>query len=173
MNMYPSTTTLRSYIAYKFSILRMHALRKRLWDKLTGAYLALPVFSEQDTRIRFAASRKLIGVRNIRVAEIVGTLNRDSDFDTHFRPLKKHNIDRWVNAYVLREQDGWSPIIVHKLGDEYFVEDGHHRVSVAYDIGMEYIEAKVWEYAIQSPTVVTCQPTCCMEKPSSRVYVTG
>jgi hypothetical protein len=107
------------------------------------------------------------------VAEIVGTLNRDSDFDTHFRPLKKHNIDRWVNAYILREQDGWSPIIVHKLGDEFFVEDGHHRVSVAYDIGMEYIEAKVWEYAIQTPTVVTCQPTCCMEKSSSRVYVTG
>lgn len=171
MNLYPSTTSLRSFISYKFSVLRLHALRSRFLSKLTGTYLGLPIFSEQDRRI--SPSRKMVGVKNIRVSKIVGTLNRDSDFDSHFRPIKKHNADRWINAYLLHEQDGWSPIIVHKLGDEYFVEDGHHRVSVANEIGMEFIEAKVWEYAVQNQITVSCEPACCMEKTPSKVYATG
>ena len=171
MNLYPSTTNLRSFITYKFSTLRLRALNVRFWEKLTGTYLGLPIFSEQDRRI--SPNRKLLGVKNIHVSQIVGTLNRDSDFDTRFRPLNKHNAGRWVNAYLLHEQDGWSPIIVHKLGDEYFVEDGHHRVSVARAIGMEFIEAKVWEYTIQNHMVVTCQPTCCINRRPSKAFAAG
>jgi len=171
MNMYPSYTTLRYYVSDKFFALRMRALWMRLWGKLTGMPMVLPIFFEQDRRI--SPNRKLLGVKDIHVTEIVGTLNRDTDFDIHFRPLKKHNVDRWVNAYLLLKQDGWSPIIVHKLGDEYFVEDGHHRVSVARTTGMEFIEAKVWEYTIQNQMFLTCQPTCCIERSPSKVYAAG
>jgi len=172
MNIYPSSTTLRSFLAYKFSTLRMNALRDSFWATLTKSKSMLEVFPGKVERFRFAASRKLIGVKNIHVADIVGTLNRDTDFDSQFRPLKKHTLNRWINAYILHDQDGWSPILVHKVGERYFVEDGHHRVSVARTIGMDFIEAKVWEYTAQSKHTDTCQPAKCTEKSSAKVYVT-
>jgi hypothetical protein len=173
MNMVPSFTTLRSFISYQFSALRMRALRDQLWMKLSGAKSELVLFPGNAPRLRFTANRKLIGIKDIRVAEIVGTLNRDTDFDHQFRPLKKHTLTRWVNAYILHEQDGWPPIIVHKVGEQYFVEDGHHRVSVARSTGMEFMEATVWEYSHHSQYTDKCQPPKCPEKSRAKVYVTG
>lgn len=173
MNMYPSFTNLRSFIAYRFAVLRWQAQRGQLWAWMTGTESALAVFPGRESRPRFTASRKLVGIKDIRVADIVGTLNRDTDFDSQFRPLKKHNLDRWVNAYLLHEQDGWSPIIAHKVGEQYFIEDGHHRVSVARALGIEFIEAKVWEHAIQPMTLDLCEPAACLKKHTSKTYVTG
>jgi hypothetical protein len=171
MNMFPSFTTLRDDASYRFSNLRMRASWRRFWDKLTGVESALAVFPGQKNRL--TPNRKLIGIKNIRVAEIVGTLNREGDFDSQFRPLKKHDADRWINMYILHRQDSWSPIIVHKVGAKYFVEDGHHRVSVARAVGMDFIEARVWEYSVESKPAETCQRATCMEKRPSKVYVTG
>src|SRR4030095_9771588 len=108
MNQYPSMTTLRSFLAYKFSVLRMKALRASLWAKLTRTESTLTIFPKHDQRL--SPSRKLLGLTNIRVDQIVGTLNRETDFDQQFRPLNKHTLQRWVNAYLLHEQDGWSPL---------------------------------------------------------------
>ena len=36
--------------------------------------------------------------------------------------------------------------------ESYYVEDGHHRVSVAITCGGQYIEADVWEYVAGRPT---------------------
>jgi hypothetical protein len=170
--MIPPFTTLRSFVSYQFSMIRMQALRKRFWEKLTGNESALAVFPKKDQRL--SPTRKLIGIENIRVAQIVGTLNRETDFDSHFRPLKKHSLDRWVNAYLLREQDGWAPILVHKVGEDYYVEDGHHRVSVARAVGMDFIEAEVWEYSYHSPQRSACpSPQGCTDQRPSRAYATG
>jgi len=172
MNLQPSFTSLHSYVSYKFSDLRMRARLEQLWSRITGIKSTLPMFPGQNDRI--SPSRKLLGIKDIRVAEIVGTLNRETDFDSQFRPLKKHNEERWINIYILNEQDGWSPIVVHKVGEQYFVEDGHHRVSVARAIGMEFIEAKVWEYAIQPKPAEIYEPAiCCMEKHPSKACMTG
>jgi nucleotide-binding universal stress UspA family protein len=40
---------------------------------------------------------------------------------------------------------GVPPIEVYKVGDAYFVKDGHHRVSVARSIGAKYIQAHVMD----------------------------
>jgi len=173
MNMVPSFTNLRSFVSYQFTVLRMRALRGRLWSKLSGEPSELVVFPGDNERSRISPNRKLVGVQNIRVADIVGTLNRETDFDMHFRPLKKHNLARWVNAYILHEQDGWSPIVVHKVREEYFVEDGHHRVSVARAMGIDYIEAKVWDYSPRNQQIKKYHWVTCTEKSSAKAYVTG
>jgi len=49
---------------------------------------------------------------------------------------------------VLHTQKGWEPILVHQLGGFYFVEDGHHRTSVARHLGLETIEAAVITYPV-------------------------
>lgn len=175
MNMTASFTNIRSSVAYRFSSLRNKALRSRLANKLTGTNGSLDVFP--GNRSRVSPSRKLLGVENIRVDQIIGTLNRSADFDSQFRPLKKHNVDRWINIYILFEQDGWPPIIVHKVGDDYFVEDGHHRISVARSIGIDFIEAKVWEYDVQkAPTSIDIELCCtsdCTEQNPVEAYATG
>lgn len=152
----PSFTTLRSFISYKFSELRVRALHDSYLKKLTGSESKLEVFPGKEARL--LPSRQLIGIKNIRVNQIVGTLNRETDFDHQFRPLKKHILSRWVNAYILHGQDDWFPILVHKIREQYFVEDGHHRVSVARVIGMDFIEAKVWEYSSQSKNQMRVSP---------------
>ena len=62
-----------------------------------------------------------------------------------FRPLNPVLKKRWINVHELSEDLGWEPITVHKIGDLYFVEDGHHRVSVARHSGWDTIEAQVYE----------------------------
>lgn len=93
------------------------------------------------------ASRLSQGIQLVCVNQIKGSLNRHHDFDANFTPKTEESKVRWLN---IREaySDGRSlpPVNLHKIGDIYFVEDGHHRVSVARFLGQEMIEAHVTEY---------------------------
>jgi len=118
-------------------------------------------------------NRKFLGVQEIAVQGIIGTVGRQNDFDRQFRPLNKYLRERWVNAYLALERDGWSPILVHKVGDFYYVEDGHHRISVAQALGIAYIQAKVWEYPSYSKQPKKSGNVECTERSSAKQYVTA
>jgi hypothetical protein len=167
MNLSPSLTTVRSALAEKFLALRARALRDSLWAKLTGQNAQLSVFPEQAPRKN--PNRKFMGVNEIPLDQIVGTLNRNNDFDRKFRPLKRHLRDRWINVYLTFENDNWTPIVVHKVGDGYYVEDGHHRISVARSLGRSFIQAKVWDYPVQ-PVKKPCPSEPCAERSSIEAY---
>ena len=107
--------------------------------------------------VRLQEGRKYLGMQTIPVAAITGSVGRSRDFDRHFRPLKKHLRDRWAGAYLRSGTDSWPPISVNKVGETYFVEDGHHRVSVANFLGKNYIQAEVWEYSCRTEQADTCQ----------------
>ena len=169
--MYPTFTNLRSFTSYKFSTLRMRALWDEFWAKLTGRETRLAAFPKHERRNN--PNKKLLGTKDIRVEQIIGTFNRVSDFDDQFRPLSKHLSDRWVNTYITLERDGWSPILVHKIGEHYYVEDGHHRVSVARSIGMAFIEAKVWEYPVRLKQTKVCPSIRRTERDSAKVYASS
>jgi hypothetical protein len=171
MNMHPSFVDIRNSLAYEFSILRTRALRNALWTKLIGKNKKLALFPEQAPQK--SPNRKWIGVTDIPVEEIIGTLGRHSDFDHEFRPLKKNLRDRWVNVYLIHEGDGWPPILVHKLEEDYYVEDGHHRVSVARALGLAFIQAKVWEYPSSSKRPKRGGNMECTEKSSAKQYITA
>ena len=89
--------------------------------------------------------KRLLNVMEIPTEKIVGTVERIDDFDGRFRPLKKHLRDRWVSVAIRADGAGWPPIEVFKVGEEYFVIDGHHRTSYALSHGMAFIDARVWE----------------------------
>lgn len=101
--------------------------------------------SYDTVRNGYAGQKRPLSVTEIPTEKIVGTVERVDDFDGRFRPLKKHLRDRWVNVAVHGERAGWPPIEVYKVGEEYFVIDGHHRTSVARNNGVAFIDAKVWE----------------------------
>jgi hypothetical protein len=45
------------------------------------------------------------------------------------------------------------PLELNRLRDEYYVLDGHHRVAVAKEIGMAYLDAHVVDYLPSSDTL--------------------
>jgi hypothetical protein len=47
---------------------------------------------------------------------------------------------------AFREGRDLPPVILYKLGDDYYVEDGNHLVSVARFGGVETIDAEVTEF---------------------------
>ena len=171
MNMSLPLTSLRSHLANEFSVLRTRALRETLWAKFTGRDTKLPKFPEGT--FQKGPNRKSIGLQDIPVSEVIGTLYRHSDFDHKFRPLKKNLRDRWINIYLLQQREGWPPILVHKVGDHFYVEDGHHRVSVARALGMVYIQANVWEYPSTAKPATKCERVECAEGNSVKRYATA
>ena len=92
-----------------------------------------------------------LGIREIPLDSIVGTVDRRrGQFDRHFRPASAATQSRWERiAAARRRGEDMPPIEVYKIGDLYFVEDGHHRVSVAHSLGDEDIEAHVREVQTQ------------------------
>jgi len=86
-----------------------------------------------------------LGVQTIPVGAIVGTVDRKPEsFDRSFRPRSPELRARWERiAAARRRGEAMPPIDVYKVGDLYFVRDGHHRVSVARALGETTIEAHV------------------------------
>ncbi|HEY3474905.1 MAG TPA: hypothetical protein VGK56_09865 [Anaerolineales bacterium] len=168
MNIYPTSTDIRTYLSHRFSSLWMQALRDSLWARVTGRKTKLALFPEQAPQK--SPNRKFLGVQDIPVDQIIGTISRQSDFDHKFRPLQKHLRDRWVKAYLTLERDGWSPALVHKVGEHFYVEDGHHRISVARTLGMAFVQATVWEYPCLMQGPKPCRVVPCPEPSRTDVY---
>jgi hypothetical protein len=88
------------------------------------------------------------GVQTVRVDQIAGSLNRYHEFDRVFLPASDKLAERWQSVNRAFYQDiGLPPVVLYKVGQVYFVVDGHHRVSVAREQGQLFIEAEVRECA--------------------------
>jgi hypothetical protein len=82
----------------------------------------------------------------------VGSVNRYIDFDRAFLPLHNRIASRWQNIdRAFYEDVSLPPIVLYKVGEVYFVVDGHHRVSVARQQGQEFIDAEVRECHVKVP----------------------
>jgi len=89
--------------------------------------------------------RRHLGVRPIEVRRIIGTDSRGGDFDREFRALRPDVRERRRRVAEAFPAGDFPPITVEKLGDAYFVVDGHHRVAVARQRGITEIDAVVTE----------------------------
>jgi hypothetical protein len=86
------------------------------------------------------------GLQTVRIDQIVGSLNRYQQFDRAFLPKQDQTARRWQRVSDAFYKDvGLPPVVLYKVGDVYFVVDGHHRVSVAREQGQEFIDAEVRE----------------------------
>ena len=167
MNIYLPFLT-RRFLAAQFSTLRMCALSDLFRDMRNGSKSAPEVFPGKSRRI--SPSLKWIGLENIRVADITGTFEQQTDFDDQFRPLQKNARERWINTYLRFMKNGWTPILVHKVGNQFFVDDGYHRLSVARFLGIKFITAEVWEYIVETEDAEPCPDWPCREKNSVDGY---
>ena len=94
-----------------------------------------------------AHNRLRLGLRDVEVSKIVGSVGRHEAFDRGFMPTKASLAERWKRVDRAFHSGLDLPAVrLYKVGDSYFVEDGNHRVSVARYQGVETIEADVTEY---------------------------
>jgi len=124
---------------------RRQAERELRLARLTGKSAELLPF-EDVRRLLGRQTRHELGLRDIPLDAIVGSVGRYSDFTRSFLPLQDGGEERWARVQVkTQEMGGLPPIDVYKVGEAYFVRDGHHRVSVARQHGATHIEAFVTE----------------------------
>lgn len=106
----------------------------------------LPSFDDLRRSLR-AHNRVSRGRRVVDLEQIVGSVGRPWDFDGAFMPLRASAAEKWkrVDLAFHRGVD-LPPVILYRLGDEYFVLDGNYRVSVARYHGLPAVEAEVTEF---------------------------
>jgi hypothetical protein len=98
-----------------------------------------------------AITRRSLGVRTIPLADVVGTEGRAATFTRDFEPRHESSRQR-IRALASAFPGGdFPPIVAVKLGDVYFVVDGHHRVALARRSGGEMIDADVTEFVTRVP----------------------
>jgi hypothetical protein len=84
------------------------------------------------------------GVQLVKLSAIKGSEGRKHDFDADFAPLHERVENRWVSvAMAILSGKSLPPVELVKVGDEYYVRDGHHRISVARALRQDAIEAEV------------------------------
>jgi hypothetical protein len=111
------------------------------------------LLSFDDVRRELVADNRLYrGTRVVEVDGIVGSVGRWRDFDRSFLPARASMGGRWkrIDRAFQRGED-LPPVELYKIGDAYFVVDGHHRVSVARYHDVPTVEAAVAEFHPKLP----------------------
>lgn len=88
------------------------------------------------------------GLRTVPLARIVGSVGRYQDFDSHFR-LKDH-VPSWRLQSIkeaMRMGIVLPPVKLCQIKDEYYVEDGNHRIAAAKELGHDEILAHIVDSA--------------------------
>ena len=102
---------------------------------------------EEAARGLGALEQVRLGIRDVPVSKIVGSVGRYTDFDRAFLPSKGYLRERWKRIDRMMQRSGrLPPVSLYKIGEDYFVLDGNHRVSVARYHGVERIDAQVIEF---------------------------
>ena len=128
-----------------FQRARFKAFMNRMWSTLSGQPTTLLSYDEIKEKLRIGGPIYR-GVKTVHVDEIAGSLNRYHEFDRVFLPASDQLADRWQSVNrAFYEEISLPPAVLYKVGQVYFVVDGHHRVSVAREQGQIYIEAEVRE----------------------------
>ncbi len=130
----------------EFDNARFKSLLRSLRYFLVGKNNELLSFEKIQKNLELHNQRNL-GIKTVKIKDIVGSLDRYKDFDSYFLPKKMNLQRRWANIHNLLVRDViLPPVILYKVGDVYFVFDGNHRVSVSKKMGVEYIDAEVIEF---------------------------
>jgi hypothetical protein len=138
----------------------------RLWAALRrrpGRLLDLKTVAASST-IR---TQRFAGIQIVPIRQIKGSEGRADDFDAAFHPIQAHTEVRWRGiARAWLADASMPPVDLIRVGDIYFVRDGHHRISVAKALGQQEIEAIVTVWQVEQPAPVK-QPARPAHRPAA------
>lgn len=122
-----------------------------LWSGLTGRAHCLLALGEVNDACTVHTHHDA-GIRTVPIDQIRGSESRYTDFDRDFNPLQEHGRDRWLHIAQARERGkALPPVELVQIGEIYFVQDGHHRISVARALGQRTINAQVVVWQVSGP----------------------
>ena len=127
--------------AEDFRDARRRGALENIWSTLTGSAKHLIQFQLVEEQLQYEQAVKL-GLVDIPLDAIVGSVSRPSDFTRKFFPREVVDPGRWLRVKRVMDQ-AIRPIEVYQIDQAYFVLDGNHRVSVARQRGMTHIPAYV------------------------------
>ena len=118
------------------------------------------LLSFEEVRRQLKASGAIgRGLRDIPLEAVVGSVGRYDDFTRDFLPRSSVKPERWAKvAQATSGLGGLPPIEVYQIGEAYFVQDGNHRVSVARQMGAQFIMAYVTEVFSRVPLEPDVRP---------------
>jgi hypothetical protein len=133
-----------------FARARRRALLRRLRARLRSDLASDRLLCfEEFSKTLGALNRVRLGQRVVRVDEIVGSVGRCWEFDGGFMPARASAETRWKRIdRAFHRGEELPPVSLYKIGDYYFVLDGHHRLSVAHYQAVEMIDAEVTEFRV-------------------------
>ncbi len=124
---------------------RRKANLQALWARLSRQSNELLSYEEVQKKLQLTGGVPR-GLQDIPIDHIIGSVGRYRDFSRDFLPLTDTDEERWARVELaMNTMIGVPPIDVYKVGEVYFVRDGHHRVSVAKQMGATTIQAYVTE----------------------------
>jgi nucleotide-binding universal stress UspA family protein len=148
----------RTQVAEQFHRARRQAAVESLLARLSGSSTDLLSYNEVVDKLG-VSGQSPGGLRQIPVSAIVGSVSRYQDFTRTFLPRNEADEDRWVSVGSAASVIGdLPPIECYKVGDNYFVLDGNHRVSIAKQQGVDYIDAYVTEVRTRAPLPAGARP---------------
>lgn len=131
------------------------ARRKAFWNEIVSFLSGRPnrLLSWDEVRDKLGVRGQVYwGIRAVPVDKIIGSVGRYRDFDRVFLPTQDRTASRWRSIARAHYDDvSLPPVKLYKIGDAYFVLDGNHRVSVAREQGVEFVDAEVIEAATRVP----------------------
>jgi hypothetical protein len=126
----------------RFNEARFHGRIDSLLSRLSGRSSQLLDLGAVHGHLEGRSSYE--GTRPVKISKIRGSENRCQDFDQEFNPRSEKNLGRWLSVAQARLSGVvLPPVELIQVGDNYFVRDGHHRISVAHALGEEYIDAEI------------------------------
>ena len=110
-----------------------------------------------------AASRRTRGVQSVPLDQVVGTLRHPSQNTADFLPLPQLRGNNWRARWqrinrALNDLAILPPVELVKVGDEYFVSDGHNRVAAARLNGGVEVDADVTELVLPGVETAPAPP---------------
>jgi len=83
------------------------------------------------------------GLRPVPVDRIVGSVDRSTDFGRDFKARRSFSRSRLASLRTAFPDGDLPPIDVYEAGGLFFVSDGHHRVLLARERGIDFLDAHV------------------------------
>jgi nucleotide-binding universal stress UspA family protein len=145
---------------YDFREARQKAAISQVLARLTGKHRDLLSYDAVLQQLGPLGSAER-GLQEIPLDAIAGSVGRTQDFTRDFLPRQDTDEDRWARVKTAAtdpSRSGLPPIQVYKIGDAYFVIDGHHRVSVARQMGNTHIHAYVTEVRTKARLSAAASP---------------
>jgi hypothetical protein len=103
------------------------------------------------------------GLRSVPLRQIVGSVGRSRDFTRDFLPRRSVNQQRWARIdRAFARSEALPAVELYQVGEVYFILDGHHRISVARDRGLQEIEAAIM--AVETPVPLTLELVASLQR---------